>query len=288
MTPFPTATVLGAHTRRSPFTHGLHVSPDGRDFIDDNGARYSLAGIDGFLDYRLWLDGREAALDPFVKESTELGFDVRRVLMQGSKSQNQVLELIPANEPEWRAQLRPFGTYMNANRLLPLLTVCVDNQVIHSDLAWMFNTINEELRGLLYLVSWGNELDKNGGDPNDCPTPPDGVFWSRGSATQDKFYPPDGATASEFHPVRDYNRCLMDAVASAIYMRDHGCNMLWLDEGIPADDNSDPRRFWEFARVYATLWSVGILHNRDSQRGRLMTPNIRRCAEAWVRGMRVD
>lgn len=265
----------------------LRLSSDGRDFVDASGRRLSLPGCDGFLDYRIWLDQGPDGLDPFLREATEIGFRVRRVFLQGDASQNNVLTLWPEREPRWRSQLRPFVSYQNAHGLIPLLTLCVDNQVVGSNLPALWTVMHEELAGLQYLASWGNELNKNGGDPAQCPVPPPGVFWSRGSLTQDKFAPPNGATAAEFHPVRHFDRTLMDAVASAVFMRQNGCNMLWMDEGIPFDDGSDPFEAWQFGRVYSTLWAVAIFHNRQGQRGQLLKPGTRTCAEAWVRGMRI-
>ena len=228
----------------------LHLEKRGNDFVDGAGRRVSFAGVDGFLDYRIWLDRKEDGLDPFMKESNSLGFQVRRVFLQGDASQNQVLTLWPAREPQWRAQLRPYVIYCNAHGILPLMTLCVDNQVVKSDLPALWLVMHAELKGLLYLASYGNELDKNGGDPNACPNPGSGVFWSRGSRTQDQFYPPNGATATEFHPVRNIEegRTQMDAVASPFFMRqpkNGGCGMLWLDESYPFDNDTPPS--WAYA-----------------------------------------
>lgn len=271
----------------------LHLEVRGIDFVDAQGARTSLCGCDGFLDYRIWLDHDSPGLDPFLQESTELGFQVRRVFLAGSVKQNGVLDLSPRHEPDFYGQLKPFVQYQNDHGIIPLLTVNVDMQDVMPDAGERrqnWQRINAELRnaGLDYLISGGNEADKNGFDPYaDVDDPGSGVIWSRGSRTQDSFYAPNGATAAEFHPVRDFSRCLMDAVASAVYMRAHGCGMLWLDEGIPFDSGSNPSEAWQLARVYATLWSLAILHNRQGQRGQLMTPGTRACAAAWVKGMRL-
>ncbi len=257
----------------------------GPDFVDPTGARLSLSGCDGFLDYRLWLDGGPDALDPFMRESREIGFVVRRVFLQGAKSQNQVMDLWPSREPQWASQLRPFVAYENAHGIIPLLTLCVDNQVVGSNLQALWRLLHEQLVGLSYLASWGNELNKNGANPDECPTPPPGVIWSRGSRTQDEFYAPNGATATEFHPVRGIERTQMDAVASVFYMRAHDCGMLWMDEGYPFDAHDDPAFAWALGRDYGTRWALAVFHNRQGQRGHLLLPGTRACAEAWVRGM---
>lgn len=265
------------------------ITLGGNDFFI-NEKRTSLAGCDMFMAYRQWLDGGADALAPFIAETKELGFLIWRVFLQGSKSQNQVLELVPANEPNWKAQLRPFVTHCNSNGIIPLLTLCVDNQVIKSDLVILWNTLHLELKGLSYLASFGNELDKNGGNPNDCPNPGPGVWWSRGSRTQDAFYPPNGATAAEFHPVRNLEegRTQMDAVASVFYMRNHGCGMLWLDESFPFDNDTPPHYGFELARLYSTYWAVVIFHNRQGQRGQLLGPGTKEVAKYFMRGMKLD
>lgn len=268
----------------------IHVEQRGNDFIDANGKRVVFVGCDGFLDYRIWLDKGEAGLDPFMKESTDLGFRVRRVFLQGDASQNQVLTLWPSKEPRWQLELRPFVAYCNKRGIVPLMTLCVDNQIIKSDLATLWSGMHAQLRGTLYLASGGNELDKNGGDPAIFANPGAGVFWSRGSRTQDQFYPPNGATATEFHPVRDIEagRPQMDAVASPFFMRqakNGGCGMLWLDESYPFDNDTPPHYAYDLFRLYATYWSVVIFHNRQGQRGQLMGAGTRACAQEAVRGM---
>lgn len=271
----------------APPVAAVHLEQRGNDFVDAQGHRVVYPGCDGFLDYRIWLDQGQSGLDPFLKESHDLGFVVRRVFLQGDASQNGVLTLWPAREPNWRPQLRPFVTYCNAHGVIPLLTFCVDNQVVKSDLVALWTAAHAELQGLAYLASWGNELDKNGGDPNQCPHPGPGVFWSRGSKTQDTFYPPNGATAAEFHPVRNIEegRTQMDAVASVFYMQAHGCGMLWLDESYPFDNPTPPHYAYDLGRLYATYWAVAVFHNRQGQRGQLLGPGTRACAEAWVKGM---
>ena len=266
------------------------LTVSGHDFVE-NGKRLSLAGCDGFMDYRIWIDKREAGLDPFMRESQDLGFKVRRVFMQGDASQNQVLTLWPSREPHWMRLLGPFVAYQNMHGITPLLTFTVDNQIVKSDIPHLWESAAKEVQGLSVLFSFGNELDKNdgrnGASYTDAFDPGYGIPWSRGSKTQDLFNAPMGATATEFHPVRDYNRCLMDAVASTVYMRDHGCGMLWMDEGIPWDNGMNPKDAWQLARVYSTLWALAVFHNRQGQRGQLLGPGTRDCAVAWVDGMRL-
>lgn len=271
---------------------------EGNDFVNEQGQRISLCGCDGFMDYRLWLDGREGALEPFMRESQETGFQLRRVFLQGSIRQNQVMDLWPQREPDYYPQLEPFVRYQNAHGIITLLTVYVDNQDIGLPTShWSdVNRILADAGGLSYLISGGNEADKNGFDPNGLPPPPVGVFWSRGSLTEDRTQPNHGATASEFHPVRGRERTQMDAVASVFGMRDLGATgMLWMDEGVKfqetADEGggkfNDPTLAFALGRVYSTYWGLAVFHNFSGQRGQLMPANTRRCADAWVEGMRL-
>lgn len=262
---------------------------NGNDFYQ-NGQRVSLIGCDMFLAYRQWLDGGANALIPFIAETKELVFQVWRVFMAGSVKQNTVLDLFPSRETNFYPQLKPFVKHLNDNGIIPLLTICVDMQDVmpnQSDRVNHWNRIIQEFTnsGLSVLFSYGNEADKNGFDPYEV-SAPGWVWWSRGSKTQDTFYTPNGAIATEFHPVRDIEagRPQMDAVASAFYMRDHGCGMLWLDESYPFDNNTPPHFGYDLARLYATYWALFIFHNRQGQRGLLMGAGTKECAKAAIRG----
>ena len=269
----------------------LRVS--GFDFVDETGKRIVLNGMDAFSDYRRWLDGREGALDPLMKEANDFGFNVRRVFLQGAASENNVLELRPAQEPEWRSQLRPFVEYQNSHGIIPLMTLGVDNQVVGSDLISLWNIMHEELRGSVYLASGGNEHQKNGFDPQAYPNPGPSVIWSRGSDIADQVTPPNGATAAEFHQRTDPVG-MLDAVASVKFMREHGYGMLWMDEPRGYDEiaqgdkrSNDPKTAWTYARLYSTLWALAVFHNTAGISSRLMGPRTGECAAAWCDGMRI-
>lgn len=262
---------------------------NGNDFYQ-NGQRVSLIGCDMFLAYRQWLDGGTNTLAPFIAETKELGFQVWRVFMAGSVKQNTVLDLFPSREANFYPQLKPFVKHLNDNGIIPLLTICVDMQDVmpnQSDRINHWNRIIQEFTnsGLSVLFSYGNEADKNGFDPYEV-SAPSWVWWSRGSRTQDTFYTPNGATAAEFHPVRNIEegRTQMDAVASVFYMQSKGCGMLWLDESYPFDNNTPPHFGYDLARLYATYWALFIFHNRQGQRGQLMGDGTKECAKAAIRG----
>lgn len=281
------------------------VRVEGPDLIDEDDRRISLAGTDGQLDYRYWLDGREDKLQPFLNESVAFGFQLRRVFLEGAKLENTVFDLDPRAEPDFYPELVPFVRFQNENGTIPLLTVGVDEQDLLptlDDRVRHWDDVNAALagHGLLYGISGWNEANKNGGGddgPYLLSAPPANgpLFWSRGSRTQDTFYQARGANGLEFHPVRGFDRESMDLVASAIFIRDNGgANvLLLLDEPIPFGENNidgkesnDPKLAYRLAAVAQAHWAVAVFHNRNGQRGQLMSDNVRRCAEAWVRGMR--
>lgn len=269
-----------------------HLEIRGRDFVDAQGQRIVLNGTDGFLDYRIFLDG--GTLQPFLQESRDLGFQMRRVFLQGSKAQNQVMDLRPT-EPGYYASLKPFVQAENAHGIIPLLTIGVDNQDVHSPVEHWARVV-AETDGTTRLISFFNEWSKNSStfDPGAIPAPT-GVLWSRGSDIGDKApYRPAGAFL-EFHPVRSYATAMRDAVASAIelYEAQGYTAPLLIDEPGRMGTNAhearftDPREVERYARLLSTLCAGAVMHNWFGQRGRLMDAHTRACAEAWTRGVQL-
>ncbi len=282
-----------AFRARPPAPVVPHLEVRGNDFVDVAG-RTAFCGCDGFDDWRFWLDAREDKVGPFLEESAAIKAVVRRVFLMGDAIENNVFTIHPLEEPEFYPQLVPFVTFENAHGCIPLLTVNVDAQraMPHaSDRLHNWQRINAELRGhgLAYLISLGNEWNKNGFDPYvDCDDPGPGVIWSRGSSLEDQQTPPSGATASELHPTRvSWDRTLMDAVASPVNMRQHGSGMCWMTEGKPFDQTIDPRQAWKLGRAYSIDWALAIFHDRQGQRGQLRTGAILESAIAWGEGTRM-
>lgn len=276
-----------------------HLEIRGRDFVDAQGHRMVLNGCDAFLDYRLFLDGGPDALKPFLDESVELGFQVRRVFMQGSKAQNQVMTLLPT-EPGYYEHLKPFVKVQNARGIVPLLTIGVDNQDVRSPIEHWARVI-AETEGTTRLVSYFNEWPKNISSnissfgPGSIPPPVSDVLWSRGSGLSDQApFRPSGAFL-EFHPVRGYQTAMRDAVASPIQLFevDGYTAPLFIDEPgrmgiVPHDARfSDPATVQSYARLLSTLCCGAVMHNYEGQRGLLMGSVTRACAEGWTRGMRL-
>jgi hypothetical protein len=265
------------------------------DFIDRAGQRIAFCGCDGFDDYRFWLDGREDKVMPFMKECNDYGFTARRIFLAGAAIENQVFDLYPDREPSFYPELVPFVRFENAHGIIPLLTVNVDMQRVMpmaSDRLRNWRTINGELRGkdLAYIISGGNQHDKNGWDPyDDTEDPGADVIWSRGSNTENLQTPPRGAPASELHATRiSWDRTLMDAVASPPNMREVGqSTLVMMTEGMPFDQNTDPRWGWRLGRAYSIDWAVSVFHDRQGQRGLLRTDNILRSFEQWGKGARL-
>jgi hypothetical protein len=266
----------------------------GDEFVDAQGQRISLRGCDGFLDYRFWLDAREDKVEPIMQESIDLGFNCRRIFLAGDAIENQVFTIHPKTEENFYSQLSAFVAFENAHGIIPLLTVNVDMQRVMPDAGdrlrhWQ--TVNAWLRGkgLVYLMSGGNQWSKNGFNPwTDVDDPGPGVIWSRGSDVDDTKVAPRGATASELHSTRvSWDRSIMDAAASPINMRANGGAMVWMTEGIPIDQNSDPFILWQLGRIYATCWALAIAHDRQGQRGLLRTGRIRESCAAFADGMRI-
>ncbi len=211
--------------------------------------------------------------------------------MMGSKAQNSVLELDP-KEPNFYPQIRPYVQYVNSWGQVPLLTVNVDAQdkmPNQGERIANWQQIAAESAGTDWLMSGGNEWKKNGFDPYaDIPNPGHGVIWSRGSSLTDDTTPPNGAPASELHATRNsFDRALMDSTASPPFMRSEGAGMVWMTEGNPFGDANGytADQAWKLGRGYSVDWALAVFHDRQSQRGQLMTAETEACAREWVRGM---
>lgn len=271
----------------------------GPNFLDPvTNQRISYCLCDCFPAYRFWLDGRMADLEALAGESLSLGFQGWRIFGMGAISQNFVMDLWPQNEPKFYSEQRPFAQWMASKGLIGLWTVNVDAQIVmpdHGRRIANFQQTVEHFRNGNQLISYGNEAPKNGFDPNEAPNPGPGIVWSRGSGLSDQATPANGATAAEFHQRRDIPKTFDDSVASSTYLQyTQGYGMLWMDEPLgaaetptPGKRSSDPFVFWQLARDYATFWALGCFHSDAGQRGQLLGPTQRACAEAWVRGMRM-
>jgi hypothetical protein len=268
----------------------------GRDFVTPDGKREVLIGTDEFLAFRHWLSGADLA--PFFAESRELGFNLWRVFFQGSKAQNGVLQLSPT-EPGYYEHVRPFAELLNANGIVLLAVIGVDNQDIQSP-PEHWTRMYREFDGLKVIASKANEWGKNlaGLRPDQLPNPTNGVLWSQGSGLQDEApFRPTGPVM-EFHPVRNYTTTMRDAVASAIELfevQNYGNVRLLYDEpGRMGDIDPSPAEFanpkhcWEYARIATSLAAGIVFHNRNGQSGQLMSEGTKACAREFVRGARID
>jgi hypothetical protein len=274
-----------------PLTANLSVR--GRDFVDRHGNVVKLNGVDGFMDYRLFLDGGEEALEPFIEETLDFGFNARRVFMQGSIKQNTVMELNP-REPGYDKHVRPYVECMNERGIMPILTVGVDNQDILSPIDhWV--RIDELTQGTDRIISFYNERDKNHGPENPDLIPPASGLWSRGSLTTNLAPITPTGPVLEFHPVRNYTTAMRDAIASPIELFEvQGYQgALLIDEpgrmGTNPHDGrfAEPRTVYEYARALSDLCAGAVMHNYFGQRGLLMDDLTRQCADGWCRGMRI-
>jgi len=271
----------------------LQLAVRGADFVHADGSRRVFCGTDQFTAFRLFLDGVD--LTPLLMESQALGFDLWRVFLMGSVHQNGILQLSPSDSG-YADALRMFADVVNAAGIVLLATVFVDAQDIMPAVGQRidhWHRVADRLRGTQTLLSGGNEWSKNGFNPGELTDP--GLLWSRGSDVGDAApYRPYGSFA-EFHPRRDLPAALMDTVASPVFIRGKNSltGPLLIDEpprmGLDgsAPEYADPAVCWKFARHYATECSGAIFHARPGQRGQLMDPVTRACAEAWVRGMRI-
>jgi hypothetical protein len=268
----------------------------GRDFIDmTTNERVVLNGCDQFCALRMFIENKP--LDDLLDESATLGFNVWRVFGQGSKQQNQIMDLRPSSLPNYLTAVRDFATLLNTHGIIPLFTVFVDNQDVKSPVS-LFTDVAEALSTTTALLSGGNEFPKNGFDPTALPNP--GVpFWSRGSNLGDASDgppKPNGATFSEWHPRRDHPKALDDTIASAtniFFTRKFNVPLVIDEPPRMGTDGSDalytnPAICEQFARGYAVLCAGAVFHSRAGQRGVPMDDQTRACAQAWIRGLRVS
>ena len=249
-----------------------------------------INGTDQFCALRLFLDGKDVL--PLIQESKDLGFNAWRIFCQGSIKQNGMLDLYPQNTPNYYTSVSALSGFLNQHGIVPLWTAFVDNQDVGLGIDH-WHALGTALAPYTVLLSGGNEWSKNGFDPQSLPAPPV-KWWSRGSDVGDVAPPaPNGGTFSEFHPRRDLPKSLDDAVASATFLRGRGYGKLIADEPprMGADGSgpeyADPQVCWQFARIYATLWTGAVFHSRSGQASTLMDATTRACAAAWCRGFNV-
>lgn len=260
-----------------------------RDFTD-NGKRTVLRGTDEFLAFRQFLNGMD--LTPFFRETRELGFNLWRVFMQGSIAQNTVLQLSPT-EPGYYDHVRPFCDLLNSQGIVPLTTIGVDNQDIHSP-AEHWTRMYDLIGNSRSIISKGNEFGKNGWNPSTIPNPAPGQVWSQGSGLSDEAPPRPEGPVFEFHPVRTFTTAMRDTVASPIelYEVQGYRGVMIIDE--PGRFGSqrpspvefaNPQHAYEYARLTSTLCGAVVFHNWPGQSGQLMDPDTRTCAAAFIRGL---
>lgn len=276
-----------------PSNNFPYLETRGIDFVNPNGERVVLCGTDQFRAFRMFLDAKD--LGPLLDESHQLGFNMWRVFLMGSKAQNGLLQLNP-DEPGFYEKLRPFVDFLNAAGIVVLATVNVDAQDILPSLTARqanWTRVANELRGSASLLSGGNEWHKNGFNPGELSSPD--MLWSRGSDLGDNApYRPYGSFA-EFHPRRDLPASLMDTVASPTFI--YGANELnapliideppRMGQDGSGPDYANPRVCYKFARHYSTECAGAVFHSRSGQRSEVMDPLTRACAEAWQRGMKL-
>lgn len=267
----------------------VHLEVRGKDFVDKDGNPACYSGVDQFQAFRMFRDKRFAELEALVAESHEFGFVWWRVLMMGSKAQNTLFDLSPS-EPGFYDDVRPFADWLNVRGIGLLAEVYADNQDVKADCPGHWQRMASLLRGSVTILSGGNEWQKNHFDPQALTDP--GMVWSRGSGTADAITPQNGAPCASFHQRVDWPATMMDAVASEVFMEDHGYTICMMDEPTRFDDGSnksgvpDSVRFaFVLARIYGALWDLVVFHNYCGQRAMLLTPNLRVVAAAWQKGL---
>lgn len=269
----------------------LHLEIVNSDFVNKDKRPMCLPAINQAIAYRMWLDGRKIELDALVQESRDYGFNWWSVYLQGSKLQNTIFDLNP-NEPNYRPQLRPFADYLNQGGIGLHAVIGVDNQDVKSPYSH-WTEVDDELSGSVYIFDGGNEYDKNGFDPQLIPAPRLGTVWSRGSATADKLVPQNGAPCASFHQRTDYPATITDAVASPIYMWEHGYTVVMcteptrfnLDGTNKSNQPNSPRFAYQLGSIYGAMWDLACFFNQAGQRGMLFTPPLRDSAHEWIRGL---
>lgn len=266
------------------------LATEGR-YITVQGKRAPFVGVDAFLDFRMFLDGRD--LTAFFTEAVNLGFNGRRVWFMGAQSQNTVMQLDP-REPAFYGRVRAYVSAANAAGLIIFGDIYVDNQVIgmgYDHSARMADLV----RGTDFIFSGGNEASKNGFERVKVPNPRM-PLWTAGSEQQNGL--PEvstGASVMTFHGVRQWPTSIRDAVASPteIYDVKGFPNIpLIFDEMVKmgpdgSDRCDDPEVCFRFGRHWGAEAAGAVFHNFRAQRGQLLTDADKRCADGFVRGMRL-
>lgn len=284
----PEAIAYAARPIPAPLPPPPHLEIRGNDFVDADGHPICHSAVDMFPALRMFHDNRIAELEALVVESHEFNFRWWRVFLTGSQAQNTIFSLSPS-EPGYYDSLYAFPRWLNDRGIGLLGEAFVDNQDVKAGLDH-WTRAGDCLRGTVSIISGGNEAAKNGFDPQALTDP--GMIWSRGSGLADQVTPQNGASCASFHQRTDWPATLMDAVASEVYMEEHGYTVVMMDEPTRFDDASnksgvpDSVRFaFVLGRIYGALWDLACFHNYCGARGIPLTPNLRVVVAAWQRGL---
>lgn len=179
------------------------VIHQGTQLLLETGGAYDWCQMTGFCDYQLFLTGQHGPLHAVWQQAKDLGFNGRRVF--GHMHYITEFGIQTVGETAWLTNLQAFcAAAAEYDQRIDFNVFC-DMQAINLPLAQQQAIWIEAARILVGqpngFATLGNELSKNGIDPNAFAYP--GVPCSQGSAVSDTAPPMPGWGRREWHGRRD-------------------------------------------------------------------------------------
>jgi hypothetical protein len=273
---------------------------DGTYLRNPDGSRFASRRVDGFLDYKIFLDGGPDALRPLLVQAQDLGANGRRMFPHKVAGADGYPEFNPAAYGDRYWQEIPAYFDLNAQYGqdvdVPVLT---DSGYRGWSLAqcqdfWArWNQVTAPISNK--WISLTNEFDHGGnlvGSPNDYARPNDPLV-SQGSAVSDAPPPRPGWGRREFHVQKLWPKI---GLCEDMYFNRLGVDADGHQWGpvLPTDLSEGPR--FDETNPFTTDWLSACLasqalaygdgltfHCDDGKWGRLLQPRQASCCRAAMR-----
>lgn len=278
------------------------LQADGWDIKAEDGTRYVHVGATNYLHFQRWLEGQD------VEPLLYAGFDAYTVTFSMKIVPGQAG--LPELRPENYGGIGPFCqrvdeylTWIEARGKRLEATLLCDCRVMGVDFGWQesfTNSLYEVFRTgchAVHLVQLVNEPD-NGVNAVDYARfrQPSGLFWSRGSSLAGQACPLPAGNYADAHLAREGGGVYLDAQPYYMcegypgYVGVKGPVITNETRGASNNVNSgsrttDPDYFRRIAGAFRG-WAGGTFHGDDIVHSRPMGDNIRRCADAFLEGIR--
>jgi hypothetical protein len=275
----------------------------GKFFEKINGERFTAIQSSEFELYQRFLQGED--ITPVIDERVRMGFNMFRVWLLNTS----VCHILPSEHPDFYDRIPDFlllcgqhGAYveLTAFTQTPLLMPNASDQVQHwnriVNACRAFN--NKAPSGSLVLLERVNENDHRNPQGEldnvtaDMPRPT-GVLASNGSNDADSEPPRPTWDYEEYH-TNDLSEWWRKTGHNAMEHADGSGAPVMSNENTRPDKDGNPQHHYDAARGAALLCAGACFHSESGKHarsfdsrdpeGKLLMPNDRACAEAWIAG----